>query len=57
MGFIKSVENIVTIEKANEVVEILNSEDDDWTYEVVELGNGLAKVGVKDEDGFFLGHL
>jgi hypothetical protein len=42
---------------AAKIVEALRSNDPDWTYEVVDVGNdlGCVRIDVHDEDGEFLG--
>jgi len=46
------------LEAAIKLAEKMNDEaDDDWTYEVIDLENGLAKVAAYDENDEFVSYL
>lgn len=45
------------IEYAKSVAEVLNFEDDDWTYEAVAFGPSMGAVAVYDDERILLGYL
>lgn len=62
-GIMTTTDTLHNIAKAIEVANYLNTEEADaatqddgaWTYKVVDLKNGLAKINVFDEDGHIVG--
>ena len=54
-GIIHSEVHNYTVEKAHEVAEELQRYDEmEWTYTVDLLTEGMARVRITDEDGFFV---
>lgn len=50
-SIIQSVVNIRSLDEAREIAFLCNTPEDDWTYRLVELGNGRARIDVYDEAG------
>ena len=49
---------IYTLDQATLVAEGLTATDlDHWTYSVVKLDSGMARIGVADESGEWVGYL
>ena len=60
MTIIKHEPRLMSLDKARDLVDTLNAEEDeDWTYRVVAslVRPGLAYVAADDEDGEFIGYL
>jgi len=48
---------VMDLEEANRIVTNCRADDQDWTYEAVDLGNGKGYIEVYDEDGVKLGEM
>ena len=48
---------LFTPEKAEVIAAANRADDPDWTYTVVDHGNGWASIEIHDEDGEFVGKL
>lgn len=42
---------------AEKLAAKMSVNDDDWTYTVIDLKNGLAKIEIRDENGEFVAYL
>jgi hypothetical protein len=50
-SIVQSAVNIRSLDEAREIAFLCNTPEDDWSYRVVEIGNGRARVDVYDEEG------
>lgn len=48
---------IMTLDKAMQLAEKLNSEADDWQYIVDPIGDGKARIEIINDEGNFVGFI
>ena len=54
MGMFNNAGHVFTVAKAKATAATLNADGDGYTYKVIPLPSGMAKVAVYDEAGIFV---